>query len=271
MVAHFCVVMLRSDETITLALFLFACVCVCSLVGAPSAAAASPAIWGGHTQPKRDRITITNPRLRNPVWFVRKNRTLHDDHITGENQGFIKEVLHDRYGVPSIVKGVPTYRKAAAPAAATAIDAEGSAEQQSPIADAVAPVWTPQTRRCGAIARKIGQYPLWKKDGTRIRTTLLQIVDNHVVKYTPPEEYRPVQQPKHKQLSKFGCLLVGAESTDPSLLTKEYCGLFNDTGVMPKRILSRFIVSPESRLAPGTPIDVSHFRVGDYVDVRGKT
>lgn len=235
-----------------------------SLIGSPSTAA--PAIWGAHTQPKRDRITLTNPRLRNPVWFVRKNRTVHDDHITGENQGFIKEVLHDQYGVPSIVKGVATYRKPATAGAQP--DAATTADQQLA---SDAPVWSPQTRRCGAIARKIGQYPLWKKDGTRIRTTLLQIVDNHVVKYTPPEEYRPAQLPKHKQLNKFGCLLVGAESTDPSLLTKEYCGLFRDTGVMPKRILSRFIVSPESRLAPGTPIDVSHFRVGDFVDVRGKT
>lgn len=196
------------------------------------------------------------------MWFVRKNRTVHNDHITGENRGFIQEVLHDTYGVPSIVKGVPTYKKPADGQnadVAAAPDATGTAE------------WTQHTRRVGAIARKIGQYPLWKRDGTKIRTTLLQIVDNHVIKYTPPEEFRPAQRPRHKALSKFGCVLVGAESTDPSLLTKEYCGLFRDSGVMPKRILSRFIVSPESALAAGTPIDVQHFRVGDYVDVRGKT
>lgn len=221
---------------------------------------------------KRDRITISNPRLRNPVWFVRKNRTVHNDFITGENRGFIQEVLHDTYGVPSIVKGVPTYRKPQASHNATASTTQTVIEDAIDAATAAASVdWTPRTRRCGAIARKIGQYPLWKKDGTKIRTTLLQIVDNHVVKYTPPEDYRPAQRPLHKQLSKFGCLLVGAESTDPSLLTKEYCGLFRDSGVQPKRILSRFIVSPQSALAPGTPIDISHFRVGDFVDVRGKT
>lgn len=229
-------------------------------LGTPSALAS--------IQQKRDRITITNPRLRNPVWFVRKNRTVHNDFITGENQGFIQEVLHDTYGVPSIVKGVPTYTKPtpdALPGDATTAAAAAAA------AEAAVSAWTPQTRRVGAIARKIGQYPLWKKDGTKIRTTLLQIVDNHVIKYTPPGEYRPAQLPPHKQLGKFGCVLVGAESTDPSLLTKEYCGLFRDSGVMPKRILSRFIVSPESALAAGTPIDVTHFRVGDHVDVRGKT
>lgn len=236
-----------------------------------SLGAAAPAASALCTpQPARTKLTMQTPRLRNPVWFVRKNRTVHDDGITPENQGFIKEVLHDRYGVPSIVKGVQTYRK---PAAAAATATEGTATEGAVETAAAVepPVWTAQTRRCGVIARKIGQYPLWKRDGTKIRTTLLQIVDNHVVKYTPPEEWRPAHVPKHKQLGKFGCVLVGAESTDPSLLTKEYCGLFKDSGVMPKRILSRFVVSPESELAAGTPLDVGHFRVGDYVDVRGKT
>lgn len=66
-------------------------------------------------------------------------------------------------------------------------------------------------------------------------------------------------------------MLVGAESTDPSKLTKEYCGLFKDSGVMPKKILSRFLISPTAALMPGTPLNVDHFRVGDFVDVRGKT
>lgn len=197
--------------------------------------------------------------------------------MTSENQGFIKEVVHDKYGVPSIIKGVATYKNSAT---------------QKPIETAATAEWTPLTRRVGAIARKIGQYPLWKKDGTKIRTTLLQVCptkfffiilvtnsyfiqnqisDNHVVKYTPPGEFKPTLKPRHRKLERFGCALVGAESTDPSLLTKEYCGLFTNSGVMPKRILGRFIISPEAAVQPGTPISVNHFRVGDYVDVRGKT
>lgn len=112
---------------------------------------------------------------------------------------------------------------------------------------------------------------MWKKDGTKIRTTLLQVVDNHVIKYIPPEKYQPSQKPKWKNLSRFGCLLVGAESADPSSLTKEYCGLFTNSGVMPKKTISRFMVSPSAALQPGTPLNVTHFRVNDYVDVRGKT
>lgn len=96
-------------------------------------------------------------------------------------------------------------------------------------------------------------------------------MDNHVVRYIPPEEYKPTQKPTVHDVSKYGCLLVGAESTDPSLLTKEYCGLFKDSGVMPKKHLARFLVSPEAALSPGTPLNVTHFRIGDFVDVRGKT
>lgn len=37
------------------------------------------------------------------------------------------------------------------------------------------PTWNPQTRRVGLIARKIGNYPLWTKDGKKVLTTLLQV------------------------------------------------------------------------------------------------
>jgi large subunit ribosomal protein L3 len=53
--------------------------------------------------------------------------------------------------------------------------------------------------------------------------------------------------------------------------TKEYCGLFKDSGVMPTKILGRFLISPEAAIQPGTPLHASHFKVGGYVDVRGKT
>lgn len=36
--------------------------------------------------------------------------------------------------------------------------------------------WTPKLRRTGAIAKKIGVVPLWLKDGTKIQTTLLQVI-----------------------------------------------------------------------------------------------
>lgn len=74
-----------------------------------------------------------------------------------------------------------------------------------------------------------------------------------------------------REKRRLGCLLVGAETVDPSIVTKEYCGLFNSSGMLPKRHLCRFMVSPHAVMPSGTPILATHFRVGDYLDVRAKT
>lgn len=101
---------------------------------------------------------------------------------------------------------------------------------------------------------------------------MLQVDDNHVIKYIPPEKYLPTQRKvTWKPKPNIGCMLVGAGSADPSLFTKSYCGLFAESVVIPKKCLARFTVSTDAELLPGTPLDVSHFKVGDYVDVRGKT
>lgn len=96
-------------------------------------------------------------------------------------------------------------------------------------------------------------------------------MDNHVIKYYSPEEYNPPRKRIERIYNKRACLLLGAESADPTLFTKEYCGIFKDSGVIPKKYLSRFFVSPDAALPPGTPISISHFQVGNCVDVRGKT
>lgn len=192
-------------------------------------------------------------------------------------------MVSDRFGALSLVKGVETY---ASPV---------KQESLLKVKELPKVQWVPNQRRCGILARKIGVVPLWKKDGKKIMTTMLQVEDNHVIKYYKPEEFEPTQKPRVKNLRKFGCLLVGACSSNPSKFTKEYCGLFKDSGVMPKQHLSRFLVTPSAQLLPGrrpkglfetfvlnakllfyfillgTPLNVTHFRVGDYVDVRGKT
>lgn len=101
------------------------------------------------------------------------------------------------------------------------------------------------------------------------------MVDNHVVKYVPPEEFNPMVKRSEIVTSnikrKLGCLLVGSETVDPSTVTKDYCGIFNSVGLLPKKHLCRFMVSPESYLPPGTPLYATHFRAGDHIDIRAKT
>lgn len=74
-----------------------------------------------------------------------------DDPITFENREFIKEIVQDKLVQSSnVVNEVATNNV----------------------------IWTPSIQRTGVIARKIGIYPLWFKDGTRIQTTLLQVLSN---------------------------------------------------------------------------------------------
>lgn len=86
------------------------------------------------------------------------------------------EVLNDRFGVPTLIKGIQTYPKSSE----ALIDVKQEEKPQQ---------WNKYQRRCGLIARKIGVVPMWKKDGTKMTTTLLQIDDNHVIKYFSPDEY----------------------------------------------------------------------------------
>ncbi|XP_025832764.1 39S ribosomal protein L3, mitochondrial isoform X2 [Agrilus planipennis] len=190
----------------------------------------------------REKRVVPKPKLRHPTWFTHKNRVIHDDFVTADNVGFLKEVVEDQRN-SLIPKKAPT----------NIID------------------WHPGLRRTGVIARKIGNIPLWLKDGTKIFTTMLEVLDNHVIRCYSPEEYNSPRVKPTLVKNKKGCLLLGAIETDPILLTKEYCGLFKDSGVLPKKVLGRFFVSPEALLQPGTPITIDHYRVGNYVDVRGKT
>jgi len=190
----------------------------------------------------------THPRY---VW-PKKKRERHDQELTQDNTSFIKQVIHDQYG--------PAY----------VMDGGTGMPYVSPLKEILRPrtECQPRSVRTGLIARKIGIYPMWDKDGNRCLATLLQVVDNHVVRYISPEQ---CQQNYGSRFKRCGLHIVGAESADPTIFTKEYCGLFTESAVMPKIKLTRFLVSPEAALPLGTPLYATHFQVGQYVDISGKT
>uniref|UniRef100_A0A183SZK1 Large ribosomal subunit protein uL3m n=1 Tax=Schistocephalus solidus TaxID=70667 RepID=A0A183SZK1_SCHSO len=115
--------------------------------------------------------------------------------------------------------------------------------------------------------------------------TLLLVPDNHALRYVPPDQldnYLSLRDPRGDWLNnqrlpswitqkRWGLQIVGAMSADPIEFTPEWCGLFTSAGVAPKRKISRFLVSPDAALDPGTPIYMQHFRIGDYVDVTART
>nr|CAG4647105.1 EOG090X07HN [Megafenestra aurita]SVE92435.1 EOG090X07HN [Megafenestra aurita] len=182
-----------------------------------------------------------------PHWHVLKNVQRVDEKLSADNHRFIREVIQDKYSNKSPIKG-----------------------SELEIAKTE---WTPKTRRAGILARNIGIHHLWEKDGTRITCTVLHVLDNHVIRYIPPEEYVNTTQGARllKNRKPLGCLVVGAEGTNPEKFSKQYCNLFADVGLMPKKRLSRFIITPDAAIPPGTPLYASHFVVGQAVDVYGKT
>lgn len=75
-----------------------------------------------------------------------------EEYLTQDNKQFIEEVFKDKMKVQTVMT--------------------------SPLANSstqLTPEWTPTTRRVGVIARKIGNYPIWSKDGKKMLSTLLQV------------------------------------------------------------------------------------------------
>jgi large subunit ribosomal protein L3 len=70
-------------------------------------------------------------------------------------------MVHARFGPPVIMGGVSTFAQ----------------QPQSVLKSEPMPrgEWSPGIRRTGLVARKIGIYPMWLKNGDRILTTLLQV------------------------------------------------------------------------------------------------
>jgi len=189
-----------------------------------------------------------------PFWHIKKLNKTVDEPLTESNEEFIKEVINDQYHGPLKKEVAPWPRGA----------------------------WEPGSRRCGVFGVKIGVQPLWLKSGKWITTTMLHVTDTHVVRFVPIDEFKRSLVSEKQARPTFigvqgrgrnvhGVLVVGALSTDPQRYTKDYCGLFTDSGLMPKRHLARFPVSENALIRPGTPLTASHFTVGQAVDVRGRT
>ncbi|CAF1227030.1 unnamed protein product [Rotaria sp. Silwood1] len=174
-----------------------------------------------------------------------------DEKLTPENAAFMQEIVYETY-----------------------------ANKESPLKDGP---WqrgkfttNPETIRSGALGLKLGTLPQWDKKGRKFYVTLVQIIDNHVINYTPPEmiNFRTLftTRPLRRELQgKVGMLVVGALSCDPRKFTRAYTGLFEQAGIPPKRKLTRFFITPNSVIKPGTPLYATHFRCGDYVDVQARS
>jgi len=188
-------------------------------------------------------------------WHIKKLNKAPDEPLTEDNKLFIKEYIDKKYNGPLKEEFTPWAR--------------GKFEIG--------------TRRPGVLAVKIGVQPLWLKNGRQIMTTMLQVQDNHVIKYTSRAAYDDSYIAEKFNIASFtgnetrkaakitGFVTVGALSTDPQKYTKDYCGLFTESGLMPKRYLARFPVTQNAVIQPGTPLTAAHFTPGQCVDLYGRT
>ena len=185
-----------------------------------------------------------------PYYHVKKTAKSDQSPITASNRAFIEKVLKDTYNEEQFGERY-AYVKPAKNLNQDKID-----NVESPLKKELEP-WPrgrwdecgASTTRIGLIGRKIGVVPMWLKTGKPVLATMLHIEDNHVIKYIPPEDFAktvvaqrkliPYIMTPNKSISR-GSVVVGALSADPSKYTKDYCGLFTESGLMPKKTLVRF-------------------------------
>lgn len=110
--------------------------------------------------------------------------------------------------------------------------------------------------RTGLIVKKIGMLRLFDELGKHVPVTVLASSDCVTVGQ------------KTQERDGYTAVQVGAGTTTSSRLSKSEKGFFEGQTERPlRRKLVEFRVSEDHMLAVGAPLEVDHYRVGDWVDV----
>lgn len=117
---------------------------------------------------------------------------------------------------------------------------------------------SPQSKRTGLLAVKLGMTRDWTSWGEHIPLTILKI--DHCYVTQVKQELSPAG---------FMALQVGCSLLNPKNITKPVKGHLEKAGLPPLRKLAEFPVTPDALIPAGTRLDARHFSVGQYVDVVG--
>ena len=111
--------------------------------------------------------------------------------------------------------------------------------------------------RCGVIVRKLGMSRVFTDTGEHIPVTVLRLEDTEVV--------------STRSMDKDGYIAVqlGFGSRKVKHTTKPMRGHFAKANLEPKERLAEFVVSEDALLNIGDKLSVSHYVVGQKVDVVG--
>lgn len=112
--------------------------------------------------------------------------------------------------------------------------------------------------RTGIIAKKLGMSSMFTEQGQRITLTFLQVDHCQVI--------------GHKTVARDGysALVLGAASRKPSKVSNSMKTVFANAKVKP-RILKEFRVTEANMLEVGVEVKPSHYKIGQYVDISGKS
>tara|TARA_B100001964_G_scaffold112548_1_gene125557 strand:+ start:284 stop:1045 length:762 start_codon:yes stop_codon:yes gene_type:complete len=113
--------------------------------------------------------------------------------------------------------------------------------------------------RTGIIAKKLGMTRFFKEDGSNVPVTLIGVEKNHVtrVREISPENLKQVQ--------------IASGNIKVKKITKPIRNYFSKLKIEPKKKILEFKVSNDQNVNLGDTLDVSFFKVGQYVDVIGKS
>jgi large subunit ribosomal protein L3 len=113
--------------------------------------------------------------------------------------------------------------------------------------------------RTGIIAKKLGMSSMFTEKGERITLTFLQMDNCQVV--------------GQKTIAKDGysAVVLGAVLKKPSKVSKSMKTVFANAKVEPRAILREFRVAEANLLEIGSEIKPSHYEIGQYIDVSGRS
>ena len=117
--------------------------------------------------------------------------------------------------------------------------------------------WNRFSRRCGALAIKIGMMSWWDSWGQRHPVTVLHLADCVALKHHP--------------LNKATIQEVGIGKKSPKKLRKHMLKYFLACNVAPRRTVVGFNVGKSAVLPVGLPIRAAHFIAGQCVSVQAKS
>jgi large subunit ribosomal protein L3 len=113
--------------------------------------------------------------------------------------------------------------------------------------------------RAGIIAKKLGMTRFFREDGSNIPVTLIGVEKNYVTRV------REVSQKNLKQVQ------IASGNIKVKKITKPIRNYFSKLKIEPKKKILEFKVANDQNINLGDTLDVNFFKVGQYVDVIGKS